>query len=197
MHLGAVPAMAALCDDNLITQSLDYQSNLQKQRMIEIQKQGLAELRKKLELGPNEKIEFSEPTDYYMTLKAMTLQKINADGSKEELASMDYGLKGNTLTFSIGVKFKYLKKGISLIMAAKAIEELPETTVIESELADTNLHIYFDSMSKKNLTTEEAIKLTPAYKIRERLGYKVDLANSKLPKNRGSSVRLRAVRIDW
>lgn len=70
-----------------------------------------------------------------------------------------------------GVKEKYRRNGVSEALLAKILKEHPEIVSVDAHtLVDTNEQVMLKALSQ-GLSCKEALKATPAYRMRARFGF--------------------------
>lgn len=102
-------------------------------------------------------------------------------GTVKALGSIwvDYNAERKTLTiYSIGGKNRtdpddeWKPNGIGAGLVAYVLTKYKDTEMIDGKIRNTNLRVY-ERAIQEGLSEEEAIKQTPAYKLRAKFGYDV------------------------
>lgn len=75
---------------------------------------------------------------------------------------------------SVAVDASVRKHGISQLLLTRVLLDHPDSESLEGELTETNEAI-LDAKEAEGLSREEALRLTPAYKISEPLGFSGDI----------------------
>ncbi|HVK62755.1 MAG TPA: hypothetical protein VM432_14455 [Bdellovibrionales bacterium] len=115
----------------------------------------------------------------------ITLFAITTTGQKLRLGNVLYQAKHRhyaTVSFAINVEEDYRDLGVSTALAARAIEDNPQTEIIHADLTGVNLNTYENGINA-GLSNVEALNLTPAMKMRRVLGYSYDPHASSLPES--------------
>lgn len=91
-------------------------------------------------------------------------------GTKKPIATLNYSIEGNSLDiYYLRVKKTHRDFGYSEILFESVLKAHPEVKVVNSSLSGTNEAILLEAL--KTMPLKEAIKKTPAYRVRERLGF--------------------------
>lgn len=113
-----------------------------------------------------------------------TAERINIvspSNPNERIGTVTYKIEHGELEMDMNIPKQYQRRGTSGILFNSVMKEHPEVTSIKAMLVEDNAHVY-DRLLAEGRTPLEAIKQTPAYKIREKLGYgRIDLDQSVLP----------------
>ncbi|MES2856943.1 MAG: hypothetical protein V4692_13835 [Bdellovibrionota bacterium] len=124
-----------------------------------------------------------------------------ANGFKYELGKLVYAARGHhfeIIEFDIEINEKFARTGVSIVLAAKALEDNPQTLRIDSALIVDNKAAYMNAIYHHRMHPVDAVKETPAYKMRRYLGYELDPGESTLPNhpNEKSIIRMNTYRLD-
>ena len=119
---------------------------------------------------------------------------IQIDGPNASAGNLAYTLSadGTVLTVdSMFIDVNHQGRKLSELLLAKALAENPQVTRLEGALAFDNVTAYINALKgegpnsagtpKRKLTREEALQLTPMYRIREKLGFTdIDMSSFKV-----------------
>jgi hypothetical protein len=127
-----------------------------------------------------------------------SLTAVDDEGMWSMIGELTYIAEGDryaTVSFDIKITEKYRNLGASILLAAAALENNPQTEKLVSALQGINAEEFTDAR-EIGISPEEAVERTPAFRLRRSLGYVVDKAQSVLPDSPYAEVTLHAIRAD-
>lgn len=126
----------------------------------------------------------------HATTKALPGEIRAVDFLGAPLGVLHYRIKGEVLAIEyLNVDERHRRRGLGRMLLARAVLEHPEVTVIEGELHGANFDEFRNAMAL-GLEPLDAIRRTPAYRMRRALGFgridleRTDFAGPKLATRR-------------
>ncbi len=131
-----------------------------------------AELFDQIRIGPLAYLKpdrFDSPVEFKIEVDGIS-HYIVAKMNGRLVGSMDYRIFSNGKMEMTYIFSSVRQAGVSKALFARALLEHPEVVEIKSYLADVNAEIYYEGI-ESGLSSIDALKNTPAYKIRASIGF--------------------------